>query len=172
MAPIFEPKNRTSVMRIKTIFISAILRQTALSIREQQNVVADDWDLFDEGDLKAMLQGHFSVGNFEGGGKLSMRYLTYFRFLDMPDPRRRIRRLKRDGYELYNRISFGTIYSRSLPALTFGFTDELRKQMGGTLEEIMNAPLPFFKKTNMIITETAKYDRNFAALLSKAVRRR
>ncbi len=171
MPPVFQPKTRTQVMRIKTVFVSAILRETALSIREAQNVVVDDWDLFESGTLQNLIQGHFSVDSIEGGGRLSMRYLTYFRFLDMPDPRRRLRQLARDGYHLYNKITFGTVYSRSLPALTFGFTDELREQMGGALIDIMNAPLPFFKKTDMVVRETAKYDRNYAALLSKALRR-
>ena len=171
MPPLFQPRDRNNVMRIKTVFVSAILRETALAIREEQNIVVNDWDLFEEGDLQSTLQGHFSVGSIEGGGKLSMRYLTYLRFLDMPDPRRLNRQLKKDGYHLYNKITFGTIYSRSLPALTFGFTEELRKQMGGTLIEIMNTPLPFFKKTDMLVKEVATYDRNYAALLSKALRR-
>ena len=171
MPPAFYPKKRSNTMRIKTVFVSSILQETALSIRQAQNVVVDEWDLFESGALQEMLQGHFSVDSFDGGGKLSIRYLTYARFLDMPDQRRLSSQLKRSGYELYNRISFGTIYSRTLPALTFGFTEELRRQMGGTLEEIINTPMPFFKKTNLVVTEVAKHDRNAAALMSKALRR-
>lgn len=171
MAPQFQPKRRSNVMRIKTAFVSAILRETALSIREAQNVVVDDWGLFEEGPLQSWLQGHFSVAKQDGGGKLSMRYLTYARFIDLPDPRRHSRQLARDGYHLYNKISFGTIYGRTLPALTSAFTTELNEQMGGALMAIMEKPLPMFKKTDMIIKETAKYDRNYAAIMSKALRR-
>lgn len=153
--PKFTPKQRTNKLRIKTEFVSSVLKETAEEIRESQSRIADDWSLFEKGsgELKKWLQGHFSVADQEGGGKLSMRYLVYARFLDMPDPRRKVRLLKREGYHLYNRTVFGILYNNTLPMLRYGFTEDLQREMGARLVEAVGG------------------ERNAAALISKSMRR-
>lgn len=130
--PAFAPIKSTNRLRIKTQFASAILAQTAEAIREEQQSVAQEWSLFDTLELKRSLQGHFSVKNTDTGSQLSMSYLVYARFLDIADPRRKV---NREGYHLYNRIVFGILYNRTLAALKFGFTDDIRKSMTQILSE-------------------------------------
>ncbi len=122
-----------SQIRIKTQFVSSVLRETAEKIRQQQQKTAVDWGLFETGELYKMLVGHFSVGNIEGGGKLDMHYLTYARFLDMKNPRRQVRK---QGYHIYNRIVFGRLYNSALPRLKYGFTDDIKAQIAAELKQI------------------------------------
>jgi hypothetical protein len=151
--PKFTPKHRTNKLRIKTEFVSSVLKETAEKIRDAQSKVAEEWSLFEGGELKKWLRGHFSVGKQDGGGKLSMHYLAYARFLDLPDPRRKVRQLKREGYHLYNRIVFGTLYNDTMPTLRYGFTEDLQKEIAAKLAEAVGG------------------DRNAAALISKSMRR-
>lgn len=149
--PRFAPLRTANMARVKTRFVSEVLRETALWIRDAQQAIAQEWNLFESGKLKGWLQGHFNVLEGDSDGKLVMRYLTYARFLDMPDSRRKNRALKREGYHLYNRTVFGILYRRSLPYLKYGFTDDIRKATG---EAIANAV----------------GNREFAALISKQLR--
>jgi len=110
--------------RVKTAFRSQILRESAILIRTMQNKVADDNNLFESGTLKQSLQGHFSVGDFASGSQMSMSYLTYARFLDIRDGRRKTPKAKREGYHLYNRTIFGYLYRQTMPQLKYGFTEE------------------------------------------------
>jgi hypothetical protein len=153
--PKFTPKHRTNKLRIKTEFVSSVLKKTAEEIRDAQSKVAEEWSLFEKGsgELKRWLQGHFSVADQEGGAKLSMRYLAYARFLDIPDPRRRVRRLKREGYHLYNRIVFGILYRDTQQTLRYGFTEEIQREIGAKLVEAVGG------------------ERNAAALISKSMRK-
>ena len=153
--PKFSAKQRTNRSRIKTDFVSSVLKETAEEIRDKQTKVADEWSLFEKGsgELKKWLQGHFSVDNQEGGGKLSMRYLTYARFLDLPDPRRKVRQLKREGYHLYNRIVFGILYNNTMPTLRYGFTDDIQQEIGARLAKAVGG------------------EKNAVALISKGLRK-
>jgi hypothetical protein len=120
--------------RVETQFISEVMADTARVIREMQQETADAWNLFKTGELKKSLQGHFSVNNQDGGARLSMRYLTYARFLDMKDPGRSITK-SREGYHLYNRIVFGVLYNQTLPKLRYGFTEEVKQAIYSRLLE-------------------------------------
>lgn len=124
-----------SQLRIKTQFVSSVLKQTAERIQSEQIAVVNDWDLFKSGLMKSSLQGHFSVNSSENGAKLSMRYLEYVRLLDMKDPRRK---LKREGYHLYNRIVFGTLYYRALPTLKYGFTEQIQQDLKKDIEDTLS----------------------------------
>ncbi len=166
--PTFQPKIATQQIRIKTIFVSAVLRETAERIREDQNRVVDAWDLFETGKVKSWLQGHFSVGNNDGGGKLVMRYLTYFRFLDMPDPRRSTRRVKREGYHNYNQIVFGNLYNYGLPELQFGLTKDIHEQITGSITKAVGKNK--YMIANDMLHDIAKEDRFAAAILAKSMR--
>lgn len=128
------PVKRTNLERIKTVFVSRILKETAVKIRAAQSQVASDWNLFDEGHLKRMLKGHFSVGQIEGGGKLSMQYLVYARFLDMVDRRRQV---KREGYHLYNKIVFGTLYGYTIHGIKHNFTEEVAQTIQQEIMDVM-----------------------------------
>lgn len=148
-APKFQARRSNPSERIKTQFISKTLRELAVNIRNAQDAVVDEWNLFGDGTLRAWLQGHFAVEDIEGGGKLHMRYLNYARFLDMPDSRRHDARLKRDGYHLYNRIIFGFLYNQALPTLRYGYTDEVKAKFREQLEEAM-APYVTYESINKI----------------------
>jgi hypothetical protein len=119
--------------RIKQNFASAILEKEAQAIRQEQLQVVADWNLFDSGVLKEMLQGHFSVTDLDRGTKLSMAYVAYARFLDIKSIRR-----KRDSYHLYNRIVFGHLYHPILNGLRYGLTMEIYQTIKGNIEEVMN----------------------------------
>lgn len=167
--PRFQPKIATQQLRIKTVFVSAVLRELADRIREDQNAVVAAWDLFETGKVKDWLQGHFSVGNQEGGGKLTMRYLTYFRFLDMPDPRRELRRLKKEGYHNYNQIVFGNLYNYGLPELQYGLTKDIHQQITGAINNAMAGKNKYMRAEEML-SDIAKEDRFAAAILAKSMR--
>jgi hypothetical protein len=150
--PEFKAIQKTNNKRIKTAFVSGVLRRDAEAIRTGQQQVADNWNLFKDGALKSWLQGHFSVSNNDGGAKLSMRYLMYARFLDLPDPRRRQRQMKREGYHLYNRQIFGVLYGKTLPSIRYGLTDEIREQITNALAQSVGG------------------ERNATALITKTLR--
>lgn len=154
--------------RIKTAFVSSVLKETAERIYTEQQQAASDWNLFNTGELDQSLKGHFSIANNEGGAKLSMGYLKYARWLDMKDDRRKI---KREGFHLYNRILFGNIYSYAKPRIMYELTDELRAQIGQELADIEAAKYPTGKQSSMVLSliET-KIDRNLAAVIAKSAR--
>lgn len=122
--------SRTSANKnIEQRYMTEVFTNTAEMIREMQQETVEEYNLFDTGELKKMLQGHFSTGNTEGGAKLSMRYLSYTRFLDMRDERRTLSTAKREGYHLYNRIVFGILYNQTRPQLIYGFTDDVKQRI-------------------------------------------
>jgi hypothetical protein len=155
--------------RVKTMFVSEVLTETAMYIRSEQLKVVEEWDLFEGGALKQSLTGHFSVNHSDGGGRLSMRYLNYARFLDMPD-RRNTRRLKREGYHLYNRIVYGILYNRTIPVLKYGFTEEIKKKVSKMFDSAMTSRVPAFKRNEATLKLIADEDRNMAAMLAKSLR--
>lgn len=168
--PKYNAKISTNKLRIKTAFVSAVLRETAERIREDQNRVVDEWNLFESGTLKNSLQGNFSVGAEGESGQLRMRYLTYFRFLDMPDPRRESRRAKREGYHNYNQIVFGNLYNYGLPELQYGFTKEVYEQITGELEKAFPLGTNKYQRAEMMLTGISDKDRFISAILSKSMR--
>jgi len=155
------------LLRIKTAFRSQILRESAILIRKMQNQVVDDWDLFESGTLKRTLQGHFGVSEIDTGAQLSMSYLNYARFLDIADRRRK---LKRDGYHLYNKVIFGYLYRQTLPTLKYGFTDKLKALMQNKMIETMSGSMGM--ESALILTDmSSSGDRNAMAMVSKSLRR-
>lgn len=167
--PAFDPKIPTNKVRIKTVFVSAVQRELAERIRDEQNAVVDEWDLFETGTLKSMLRGHFSIDSNDGGARLSMRYLRYYRFLDMPDPRRKMRQAKRDGYHNYNQIVFGHLYNFGLPQIQFGLTQQIHEQITGAINTAMTRKSRY-QQAEMMLTDIAAEDRFAAAILSKSMR--
>lgn len=132
--PRFQPLHSQNKARIKTRFVSGVLSETAVEIRNNQMEVVNDWNLFASGELKKMLQGHFSVDSISEGAKLNMSYLVYARFLDLGDKRRR---LKKEGYSLYNRIVYGILYNKALPELKYGFTKDVQQIIAANIDAAM-----------------------------------
>lgn len=130
-------------IRIKSEYVSQVLRESAMAIREGQNQVAEEWNLFDTGRLKDWLQGHFSFQSQAGGGKLSMRYLKYARFLDMKDDRRSQKLAKREGYHLYNHLVFGIIYNKTLDEIRYGLTDDIKQSITAAIQKAVRNKASF-----------------------------
>lgn len=128
------PIKETNLNKIKSVFLSEVLTKAAVDIRAKQSIIVSDWNLFDTGDLERMLKGHFSINKAGLGGSLTMTYLTYARFLDMADKRRKV---KKEGYGLYNKTVFGIIYGETLNSLKFGFTEEMAKDIENRIIEIV-----------------------------------
>ena len=164
--PAYAAKYRSNPMRIKTAFVSAILKQNAKAIQQEQNQVVDEWKLYESGKLKSSLRGRFSVDNKEGGGKLSMRYLAYARFLDIHLSQAH----KRAGFHLYNRIVFGTLYGQILPSLRFGFTIEVQKQIKQSIAGTAPGSSFYKMRDAQISAIKEEYSRNTAAIVSKQYR--
>jgi hypothetical protein len=158
----------STAINIRTAFISSILSETATRIRNEQQQVVTDWNLFRYGDLEKSVRGHFSVSTTDTGAVLTMRFLAYTRLLDMKDERRK---LKREGYHLYNRIVFGNLYGRALPTLRIGLTEQVSQQLTAKFAEIMNMKLPYYKKLDLQIKEIANYDKNLAASVTRMMTR-
>ena len=168
--PSFSPLNRTNVARVKTAFRSQILKESAMLIRKMQNEVADDWDLFESGALKRSLQGHFSVADIDSGTQLSMSYLTYYRFLDMADSRRRNREVKRDGYHLYNKTIFGYLYKQTMPQLKYGFTEEAKTLIRNKMIEAMAGGNIGMQGALILTDMSSEGDRYAMALIARNTR--
>lgn len=132
---------KSTLSRIKTDFVAATLKRTALRIRAAQEVVVREWNLFQEGELSEYTKGHFSVGSVGEGAALTMRYVKHMRFLDMKDPRRKISTPRRQGYHLYNRITFGTLYNYTLPSIRDGFTQEVKEEFATRIAEALGIPV-------------------------------
>jgi len=119
--------------RIKTTFISQALADTASKIRAEQSQMVDEWNLFESGQLKSEMQRHFDV-KIEGEAvKLTMRNVAYLRFLDIKNPRAKIVQVKREGYHLYNRITYGNLYGYFLRQIRYGLTDDIKAQISDIL---------------------------------------
>lgn len=83
---------------------------------------------------------HFSSSTRGFARSYYVRILPYLRFLDMAYRLRndRIAKHKRNKLALYNRVVWGVLYHETFPELAYGFTDEVRRQVGGRLKEIFN----------------------------------
>jgi type II restriction/modification system DNA methylase subunit YeeA len=121
--------------KIKQRFVSKLLDKEAKAIAAEQAKVVEEWNLFSSRALYNLLinqqQGHFSIDNAEGGHKLTVRYLKYLRFLDIPKIRKR-----REQYHLYNEIVFGHLYRPLLQGLRFGYTGEVRQAINEELSKL------------------------------------
>lgn len=122
--------------RIKTAFRSQILKESAQLIRKEQQETLVEWDLVSSGQLLRQMRGHFTVTDIDTGAKLDMTYLSYMRFLDIPNARRSLREAKRSGYHTYNKIVFGYLYNQTLPQLKYGFTDETKQLIANKMKEM------------------------------------
>lgn len=118
--------------RLKQIYLSRVLSESSNLIGDLQSHAVTEWGLIDSGRLKKETGKYFTMHRLDSGERLTGRVLAYTRFLDMKDPNRKVRR---QGFHLYNRIVYGVLYNRTLPALKTGFTDELRENVMKALEK-------------------------------------
>ncbi|MDR1226711.1 MAG: hypothetical protein LBK47_07425 [Prevotellaceae bacterium] len=72
-----------SAQIIKQPYLSRTLKEEAEWIGKEQQGVIKDWGLMRTGTLYGSLRGFFSYHPLASGGVLTLRYLTYLRFLDM-----------------------------------------------------------------------------------------
>jgi hypothetical protein len=115
----------------KNHYVDKILKEEAEVIKRMQLAVVNDWQLEDRtGNLRKMLQGHFSLQDFDGGPRLTLSYVKYIRFLDMPWITSR-----RSGLFLYNRIVFGRIYNNTYLRVRAGYRDTLRGEIAELLQD-------------------------------------
>jgi hypothetical protein len=135
-----------------------------------QNEVADTWDLFESGELKRSLQGHYSVMDIDSGSQLSMSYLNYARFLDIRNGRRRKPIPKREGYHLYNRTIFGYLYRQTMPQLKYGFTEEAQTLIRNRMIEAMAGGNLGRDRGMILIDMSSDGDRNAAAIVARNLR--
>lgn len=157
-----------SQLRIKQAFRSSILRESAEMIAREQLDIAQEWNLFKTGRLQSALkQEHFSVSDFETGGRLTMKVLTYMRFLDMQGIAKGSARRK--AYHLYNKVVFGYLYNQTLPALRFGFTDEVQQLVRNKIKERIGTPKSS-GNLGLLIDMADGGGRNAQAIISKRMR--
>lgn len=158
-----------NAQRIKTAFRSSILRESAEMIRAEQNQIAGEWNLMRTGRLQSELSmQHFSVRDFETGARLTMRVLTYMRFLDMKGVSKG--NSKRRAYHLYNKVVFGYLYNQTLPALKYGFTDDVQTLIRNKIKESIGTPKGG-GNLGLLIDMADRGGRNAQAIISKRMRK-
>ena len=169
--PKYQTQRPTDWARITRAYRSQILQESAILIRKEQDEIVDAWDLYESGTLKSSLRGHFTVTDIDTGSKLSMRYLTYFRFLDIPDVRRKLRNAKKEGYHSYNRVVFGYLYNQTLPQLKYGLTEETQTLIRNKLAEAMGGGTKTGSQKIFLLQDMAQGgDRVAQALMAKKSR--
>lgn len=119
---------------VKPKFVDQILKEEAEIIKGLQMDVADEWGLNDDsGELRKSLRGHFTVTELGRGTQLTMRYVKYLRFIDMPWVASRKKSL-----HLYNRIVFGRVYNDTHLRLRLAYREAFNEQAISMIKESMN----------------------------------
>lgn len=129
---------------IRDKFISETLRQGLKKIyTTQEQVIRANYQLR-TGRLASTLSAHNFTSSSQGySHTVLVRILPYLRFLDMAYRHRndRIAKHRRANLALYNRVVWGVLYHETFPELSYGFTDEVRKQVGDELKDIFNTDI-------------------------------
>ena len=119
---------------VKPKFVDKILTEEAEIIKGLHLETVDDWGLNDDsGELRKSLRGHFSVTQLGEGTRLTMRYVKYLRFIDMPWVATR-----KKGLHLYNRIVFGRVYNDTYLRLRLAYRDAFNEQAINMIKESMD----------------------------------
>lgn len=119
---------------VKPKFVDQILKEEAEIIKGLQMDVADEWGLNDDsGELRKSLRGHFTVTELGSGTQLTMRYVKYLRFIDMPWVASR-----KKGLHLYNRIVFGRVYNDTHLRLRLAYREAFCEQAINMIKESMD----------------------------------
>lgn len=126
---------------VRPEFIAEVLRRDIRIIYKTQEEVVDRYLRVRTGNLKASVSSHdFTLDTAAGRTTLSMRLLSYMRFLDMQyrTANSRIAKKKRANIALYNRVVWGVLYHETFPDIQAGFTDEVRKVWRKKMEDAIN----------------------------------
>jgi hypothetical protein len=130
---------------IKTEFISRTVKEGLGRIYDVQESVVAKYYTRGTGRLAAHLS-HRPMDFRDEGLDLSVnvRTLTYMRFLDMGArggaSERGYLRVERRERALYNRVVYGVLYRETMPALRYGFTEEMKEKISGDLREADPSP--------------------------------
>ena len=117
---------------VRPEFIAEVLRRDIRIIYKTQEEVVDRYLRVRTGNLKASVSSHdFTLDTAAGRTTLSMRLLSYMRFLDMQyrTVNSRLAKKKRANIVLYH---------ETFPDIKAGFTDEVRKAWRQKMEEAIN----------------------------------
>lgn len=129
---------------IRDRFISETIQRGIHKIYStQQQVIRANYQLR-TGKLLTSLSAHkFSSISQDYKQTFFVSILPYLRFLDIAYRSRndRIAKHRRANIALYNRVVWGVLYHETFPQLSYGFTDEVRQQIGNELKEIFNTDL-------------------------------
>ena len=103
------------------------------------------------GRLRTSLSAHRFISTSQGYARtFYILILPYLRFLDMAYRYRndRLAKHRRAHLALYNRVVWGVLYHETFPELAYGFTDEVRTQLGNELREIFETDMKHTFKVN------------------------
>lgn len=131
-------------------FISDTIQHGIRKIHSiQEQVVRSHYQLRTGQLLTSLSSHHFTSASQGYSRTFFVRILPYLRFLDMAYRLRkdRIAKHRRAKLALYNRVVWGVLYHETFPEIAYGFTDEVRKQIGNELKDIFNTDLRTSFKT-------------------------
>lgn len=135
---------------IRKKFVHDVLQAGVLKISAtQEQVVRDNYQLR-TGRLVTSLSSHNFASSSQGyAHTFIVRILPYLRFLDMAYRQRndRIAKHRRAQLALYNRVVWGVLYHESFPEISYGFTDEVRNQVGNELKDILDTDIRTYFKS-------------------------
>lgn len=116
---------------IKTTFIHNVVSNGFKEIKRiQQEVISENLNVISGDLLKSVQKNPLSLIGTERQ-VYYMTVLPYMRFLDIHF-RQDIQRRK---ISIYNRVIWGVLYGEVLPALRYGFTQDIRKYITRQLQE-------------------------------------
>ena len=116
----------------------------------QEQVVRANYQLR-TGRLVSTLSAHNFTSTSQGYSQtFFVRILPYLRFLDMAYRLRndRVAKHRRANLALYNRVVWGVLYHETFPELSYGFTDEVRRQVGAELKNMFNTNIRTYFKSD------------------------
>jgi hypothetical protein len=124
--------NTTGIDQLRKAFMREVLNEDITYIKEEQQVVAEYYQLFEPrttGNLLNSIRNKFTLSDQGLGFKAEINYVKYIRFLDMKHVQQ-----KRKSYHLYNRIIWGVLFNRTTDKLLYGFTEEVKDRLRWTAD--------------------------------------
>lgn len=127
---------------IRTRFIHDVLVKDVGLIYSTQEEIVNTYLHQRSGQLSSYLsRPSFSESDSESGVKLTMRVLSYLRFLDIDSGgygkrKDRVAKYMRSKLALYNRTVWGVLYHETFPRMRYGLSQDIRKAI---LEELRTA---------------------------------
>jgi len=114
-----------------------ILYGSAEGILKQQNYLARTFLVRRTGQLLSNTSGrNFSVISSSQRVNLIIDYISTIRFLDLK--RTATGKTKRNYVQIYSKVLYGFLYSKTYPALRYGMAENIRGNFSGTLRAGLN----------------------------------